>query len=157
MTWAEPDCQSPTNNSCIAEEISIVVIVKEPERANRKLCGRPRQCLSEVTRQTAITSRTQLVKTVMQRCNDGIGHKNVIMLGRVLFRHLQSVTGITRKVCINLLLCYMSNWNISMCFSSWLVNADTLTGWVLHHSPANWFSDATLQKHWRTFDFPFFL
>ena len=47
--------------------------------------------LSEVPRQQAITSRTQLVKGIMQRCNDCIGHKKVMMSGRVLFRHPQSV------------------------------------------------------------------
>jgi hypothetical protein len=39
----------------------------------------------------AITSRTQLVKGIMQRCNDCIGHKKVMMSGRALFRHPQSV------------------------------------------------------------------
>ena len=47
--------------------------------------------LSEVPRQQAITSRTQLVKGIMQRCNDCIGHKKVMMSGRALFRHPQSV------------------------------------------------------------------
>ena len=39
-------------------------------------------------------------------------------------------------------------------FSYWHVNIDTLAGRVLFQSPANWFSDATLQEHWRTFTFP---
>ena len=39
-------------------------------------------------------------------------------------------------------------------FSHWSVNLETLPSRVMFQQPANYFSDAALQEHWRDLDFP---
>jgi len=64
VTWAEPDCQSPTNKpkkACTAEEISVVAIVVDPQKPKYEAVQQPTRSLRG-NKAIAVTSRSQLIK-----------------------------------------------------------------------------------------------